>query len=301
MNDLAVSGVLDTFVLDFANTAEEIKKAFSDFYEETFANPTDPNVLYTMEHDLMAAHVLSVEEMDAAVAALLSEDKSRQPEIYGNLDPAVGRFAALEDETQESFRTTLRHFCRAYAFVAQVTPFTDADLERLFLHGRLLLLELPPGDTDPMPQLSKSVQLTHLRIAVTSDASIALTASDEPGTALPGLGKGPQQESVMDKLSALISAMNDKYGADLGDADKVWVEQQWVVVKGDDDMRAVAENNDRSQYRMVLEQKIKDLLVDRHEKNGMLFDLFFANPDFQVSLVNYLIGTYDEFRREVAG
>jgi type I restriction enzyme R subunit len=52
---------------------------------------------------------------------------------------------------------------------------------------------------------------------------------------------------------------------------------------------------------MVLEQKIKDLLVDRHEKNGMLFDLFFANPDFQVSLVNYLIGTYDEFRRELAG
>lgn len=32
---------------------------------------------------------------------------------------------------------------------------------------------------------------------------------------------------------------------------------------------------------MVLEQKIKDLLVDRHEKNGMLFDLFFANPDFR--------------------
>jgi type I restriction enzyme R subunit len=294
-------GKQDTFVLDFANSAEEIKLAFEPFYEEAFATPTEPNVLYTMEHDLLAAHVLSVEEMDATVAALLSEDEARQPEIYGNLDPAVGRFGALDDDAQEKFRTTLRHFCRAYAFIAQVMPFTDADLERLFLYGRLLLLELPPGDSDPMPQLSKSVQLTHLRIAMTSDAAIALTASDEPGVALPGAGKGPQHEPILDKLSALISAMNDKYGADLGEADKVWVEQQWVVVKGDDDMRAVAEHNDRSQYRMVLEQKIKDLLVDRHEKNGMLFDLFFANPDFQVSLVNYLIGTYDEFRRELAG
>jgi len=294
-------GKQDTFVLDFANTAEEIKLAFEPFYEETFATPTEPNVLYAMEHDLMAAHVLSVEEMDAAVAALLSEDPARQPEIYNNLDPAVGRFGALDADAQEKFRTTLRHFCRAYAFIAQVMPFTDADLERLFLYGRLLLLELPPGDTDPMPQLSKSVQLTHLRIAMTSDAAIALMASDEPGLALPGAGKGPQQEPILDKLSALISAMNDKYGADLGEADKVWVEQQWVVVKGDEDMRAVAEHNDRSQYRMVLEQKIKDLLVDRHEKNGMLFDLFFANPDFQISLVNYLIGTYDEFRRELAG
>ena len=92
--------------------------------------------------------------------------------------------------------------------------------------------------------------------------------------------------------------MNDKYGSGLGEADKVWVNQQWVVVKEDDEMRDVALNNDRSQFEMVLEQKIKDLLIDRHDKNGVLFDLFFANPDFQVTLVRHLAGTYDEFRKE---
>ena len=45
---------------------------------------------------------------------------------------------------------------------------------------------------------------------------------------------------------------------------------------------------------------MKDLLIDRHDKNGVLFDLFFSNPDFQVSLVHYLAGTYDEFRHEHA-
>ncbi len=110
-------GKQDTFVLDFANTAEEIKAAFEPFYEESFATPTEPNVLYTMEHDLLAAGVLSVEELDATVA-LLSEDPARQPEDFGNLDPAVGRFVGLDADAQESFRTGLRHFCRAYAFVA---------------------------------------------------------------------------------------------------------------------------------------------------------------------------------------
>ena len=291
-------GKADTFVLDFANTAEEIRAAFEPFYEESFATPTEPNVLYRMEHDLMAAAVLSLVEMDAAVSALLSGDPALQSVIYGNLDPAVGRFAALDDDAQEEFRGTLEHFCRAYAFVAQVMPWADTDLERLFLYGRLLLLELPTGDNDPMPQLSRSVQLTHLRIAVTSDEAITLTAADEPGAALPGEGKGRTAEPVIDKLSALISAMNDKYGADLGEADKVWVDQQWVVVKEDGEMRDVALNNDRSQFEMVLEQKVKDLLVDRHDKNGVLFDLFFANPDFQASLVRYLAGTYDEFRSE---
>ncbi len=55
--------------------------------------------------------------------------------IYGNLGSAVGRFVWLEDEAQDKFRGTLQNFCRAYAFVAQVMPFTDTDLERLFLYG----------------------------------------------------------------------------------------------------------------------------------------------------------------------
>jgi len=294
-------GKEDTFVLDFANTAEEIKEAFEPFYEESFATPTEPNVLYTMEHDLMAAGVLSMPEMEAAVAALLSEDPAEQSVLYANLLPAVGRFTSLDEEAQESFRGTFQGFCRAYAFIAQVMPFTDTDLERLFLYGRLLLLELPARDNDPMPQLSKSVQLTHLRIAVTSDAAIVPGGSDEPGRALPGEGKGALTDPILDRLSALIAAMNEKYGAELGEADRIWVDQQWTVVKEDPQMRAVAENNDRSQFEMVLEQKIKELLLDRHEKNGVLFDMFFTNPSFQVSLLNYLAGTYDEFRREVAG
>lgn len=290
-----------TFVLDFANTAEEIRDAFEPFYEQSLATPTEPNVLYAMEHDLMAAGVLATPEMQAAVAALLSGDPAQQSVLYANLAPAAGRFVSLEEEARESFRGTLQGFCRAYAFVAQVMPFVDTDLERLFLYGRLLLLELPGRDDDPMPQLSKTVQLTHLRIAVTSEAAIELSGSDEPGVALPGEGKGALTEPVLDKLSALIAAMNDKYGAELGDADKVWVDQQWTVVMGDGQMEEVAQHNDRSQYELVLQDKVKELLLDRHEKNGVLFDMFFSNPDFQVSLLNYLAGTYDEFRRSDAG
>jgi len=290
-------GKEDTFVLDLANTIEEIQDAFEPFYEESFATPTEPNVLYALEHDLMAAGVLSMPEMEAAVAALLSEDPVQQSVLYANLTPAVGRFTLLDEEVQETFRSTLQSFCRGYAFMAQVMPFTDTDLERLFLYGRLLLLDLPARENDPMPQLSKSVQMTHLRIAVTAETAIELTGSDDPGIALPGEGRGAVTEPVLDKLSALIAAMNDRYGADLGDADRVWVDQQWTVVMGDAEMEAVAQHNDRSQYQMVLEQKVKDLLLDRHEKNGVLFDLFFANPDFQSSLLSYLSGTYDEFRR----
>jgi type I restriction enzyme R subunit len=235
-------GKEDTFVLDFANTAEEIQAAFEPFY--------------------------------------------------------VGRFIALEEEPAEEFRATLQRFTRAYAFIAQIMPFTDTDLERLFLYGRMLLSELPARENDPMPQLSKSVQLTHLRIAATSEGAITLEGSADPGTALPGEGKGPITEPELDKLSALIVAMNERYGAELTEADKIWVDQQWTVVKEDAEMRAVAEHNDRSQFEMVLEKRVENMLLDRHGKNEVLFDMFFANPEFRQYLVDYLAGTYDEFRKE---
>ena len=133
-------------------------------------------------------------------------------------------------------------------------------------------------------------------IVVAVTVAVALGRSDEPGTALPGEGKGSAQEPVMDKLSALIAVMNEKYGADLGESDKVWVDQQWSVVMEDEEMDAVALHNDRSQYELVLREKIKDFLLERHDKNGELFSQFFANPDFQQMLLGYLAGTYDEFR-----
>jgi type I restriction enzyme R subunit len=54
--------------------------------------PDRPQHPYTMSRPRCAAGVLSAEEMDAAVAALLSEDPARQGVIYANLGPAVGRF-----------------------------------------------------------------------------------------------------------------------------------------------------------------------------------------------------------------
>jgi type I restriction enzyme R subunit len=39
-------GKTDTFVLDFANSAEEIREAFAPYFTQTSATPTDPNVLY---------------------------------------------------------------------------------------------------------------------------------------------------------------------------------------------------------------------------------------------------------------
>ncbi|MDU5026316.1 MAG: DEAD/DEAH box helicase family protein, partial [Cutibacterium avidum] len=287
----------DTFVLDFANTAEEIQQAFQPFYQASLATPTDPNVLYNMSNDLWSAQVLSEPEMDASVTALLSDAPDRQGEVYANLHPAVGRWTALDEEQQEAFRATLDQFCRAYAFLAQVMQYIDPSLEKLYLYGKVLLTQLPARDGDPMPQISKQVQLTHLRMAVTDQTAIDLEADDDiPGTALPGGGLGKQNEPETDKLSALIAVMNEKFGSELTDADKLTFEQTRRDVIQRDDMRMVAENNDRDQYRLALEEMADEIIVDRTNRNGRLVDAYFSRPEVRTSFVDYLMVTYDEFR-----
>jgi len=295
-------GKSDTFVLDFANQAEDIQTAFEPFFEETTATPTDPNLLYNLETTIKQAAVIHPDELAAAVQALLAGGSPNQKTIYANLTPAVTRFTDLDEDDQTVFRDAVNHYIRAYSFLAQVMPWTDRDLESLYLYGRALLSLLPKAPDDPLPQISDAVLLTHLRTeARGQEENLSLaTGSTEPGTALPGGGTGKEYESPLEKLSQLILDMNERFGMNLTDADKVWFEQQLQAIKEDERLRVVALDNDRDQYRVVLDKFAEDAIVDRHEANGELFGAFFAKPEFRQALLDYLAGSYDQIRAEEA-
>lgn len=293
-------GKADTFVLDFANSAKEIQDAFEPFFEQTSAAPTDPNLLYALTHTIEGGHVIHPDEQAAAVQALLAGGSPNQKVIYANITPAVERFIALDDDAQEVFRDALKAFVRAYSFLAQVMPWTDRDLESLYLYGRALLPLLPTAPGEALPQISESVLLTHLRTeAQGEEENLALTTgTEEPGVALPGGGTGKAYESPMSKLSTLIDTLNQRYGMNLGEADVVWVNQMNVVVSTDPRMKVVALNNDRENFTVELAKFVDDAIVDRHEANGQLFNAFFEKPGFRDAVIKYLSATYDEIRQE---
>ena len=58
-------GKVDTFVLDFVNSAEDIRKAFEPYYEETvLEEETDPNVIYDLKNTLDEFRVYQQLEID---------------------------------------------------------------------------------------------------------------------------------------------------------------------------------------------------------------------------------------------
>jgi type I restriction enzyme R subunit len=284
-------GKEDTFVLDFANTAEEIQEAFRPYFTQTTATPTDPNVLYNLKTRIDAAEVLHPDEVAAGVEAILAGAKDGSAKLNAALDPAVERYGALDEEEQDELRDALGAFVRAYAFLGQVVPFRDPELERLHCYGKYLLTKLTTPDTGGAVDLSGAVVLTHLRTALVAEQQDLSLAPDpaEPLPGLPGEGRGAQHEEPKSLLSELIEALNQRFGLDLSEADRIWFEQQQAELGSDDDVRAVALHNDADQFAVYLKPRIEQAIVDRHQANGELFEAYFGSDERRELVDDFLI------------
>ncbi|MEU2169565.1 type I restriction endonuclease subunit R [Micromonospora chersina] len=285
----------DVFVLDFVNEAGDIAEQFKPYFETAATTPTDPNLLYTAQNALTGYPVLVDSEMQAYAEALLAAEQKATSDtalqrahasLYRFTEPAVQRFKALADDDQEAadgFRSALRDYTRMYAFLSQIVPYQDADLERLYLYGRALLNRLPRRQ-DPSVDIGE-VQLTHLRVAKTGEHDASLSPEGEQ--MLPGFvggGAGRQHDPEKVALSELIDVFNDKFGIGLGEADKVWVEQQIVALAEDGTLEAAAMVNDESNFGVVCDKRIEDVILSRHDDNGKLMQRYLDDESLRSQL-----------------
>ncbi len=62
------------------------------------------------------------------------------------LQPAVDRFKAIADEEKRrEFREKLNGYVRVYAFMSQIIPYADPEMEMLYSYGRFLVPHLADG------------------------------------------------------------------------------------------------------------------------------------------------------------
>lgn len=295
-------GKIDTFVLDFVNKAEDIQQAFAPYFERTWAQPTDPNILSNLKTRLLDAGIIDTDEMTEVVRALLANESTTNEILYAQTDLAVGRFLALDDEEdRDDFRSALRDYVRLYAFLAHVVPFNSTDMERLYLYGKILQTRLPRTEDDETPDLSDAAVLTHLRLEMGEVLDASLTAvSDEDSetTGHTGEGRGKQHEQPTEKLSSIIELLNERFGLNLTEADQLFFEQIETEVASNERAQAVAKNNDVDQFMTVFDDLLESVIIDRHTANDSLLTAFLDKPDFREALTT-MIGT--EFYKSIRG
>jgi len=290
-------GKEDTFVLDFANNAEDIQEAFKPYFEETTSVPTDPNIIYNLQQKIMSAGILHKDEIRLAVDGILKATKAGSSSLKANTDTAVERWNLVDDESKTNFKTLCRNFIAAYSFLAQIVPFKDEQLEELYYYVKILdrrLLLSGGGTVD----IDDSVILTHLRTQIEAqnlDISL-IHGSEDPMDPAITESTGSKKKDDTELLSRLIADLNERFGLNLTDADRIWFEQQQQHYANDPVLKEVAVANDYDNFELYFEPLVAGGLIERHEANEDLFKAFFNQPDFQRMMTRALsMSLYNHF------
>jgi type I restriction enzyme, R subunit len=216
-------------------------------------------------------------------------DEKRSAESYAALQPAKGRFEQMDDEHRLEFRDALTRFVRTYSFVSQIAAFTDPSLERDYVYCRALALYLRDTGTVERLDLGTEVELTHLRHQMTFTGTLSLTAEIGEVRSFFGEGKGAQQELDMEHLSSIVDVLNDRFGTDLTDVDKLLLDQfeeSWVA---DGELSDQAKNNTLDNFRLVFDRKFLQTIVTRVDANDEIYKKILDDEDFRATLGEFYL------------
>ena len=285
-------GKKGTVVLDFANEAEEIKKAFEPYYETTLlSEETDPNLLYEVQGRLSDFGVFTTNDVDA-FARVYFGAKTTQDRLYAALDPARKRFVELSSDERGDFRGQLTDYVRLYSFLSQVLRFADLDLEKLYVFARHLRRLLPAGLEKLPYEVQQNIDMESFRIQRTSRGSVGLERQSwplEPAGSKPRGGSvGPEQEA----LSRIIEDLNERFGLNLGSEHRVTIEHLRSALDRDTGLEASARVNNRENVRLTFDQKVDDKIQEIVETNFDLYKRITDDVDFGQAIKNFLFDDY---------
>ena len=280
------AGKAAPFVLDFVNDPEDIREAFAPYYDQTeLLAASDPHQLEALKHELEGMQVYHQGEVEA-FARIFYLPAGRQPpdahaRLEGFLQPAADRFRALEPDDREAFADRLDAFVKLYAFLSQIIPYTDNDLERLASFGRALLPHLRADRDDEVVRLGDDVELEYYRLQRVSSVAIRVAEDEAVYVATPtAVGTGdPEEERA--PLSEIIDRLNERFGTEFTDEDRLFFEQVKERAVRDERVRRTAQANPLDKFRLGIRDKLGKLMIERMGENDTLVTRYMNDPEFQ--------------------
>lgn len=287
-----------TYVLDFANDAEEVLEAFKAYYTTAeLATTTDPNLVLNLRAKLDGAGHYDDFEVDRVVAVDIDHyvfGKTKQSALAAALEPVADRLMKRYRAAKESlliakeqndatamsaakdqmealslFKADMGAYVRLYTFLSQIFDYGNTGIEKRAIFFRRLLPLLDFGREREGVDLSKVV-LTHHHLKNGGQQDLSLNKGEAPK--LPPLGdagSGAVHERERAYLREIIEKVNDLFDGDLSENDKlVYVNN---VIKG----------------KLLESATLQQQAVTNSKEQ-------FANsPDLKTELMNAIMGALD--------
>lgn len=286
-------GKEDTFVIDFANERQTILDSFQPYFETTKLNEsTNPNQLYDFKILLDASQIYFQSEVDAFAKVFYREgnqDTKAQSKLYSYIDPSIDRYKGKSEDEQDIFKKKLIAYLRLYGFLSQIIPFQDIDLEKLYSFGRYLIQKIPRTNYIEKLQLDDEVALQFYRLKKLEEGDLVLQIQGEASLDGKKESISGKENEEKARLSDIIQILNEKFGTDFNDTDKLFFNQMEEELYQDEQLKSRAQNNPVENFRYAFDEVFVNKLIDRMENNQEIFDKIMSSPDFKKEVEDWML------------
>ncbi len=281
----------DVTILDFANDADAIERAFADYYRTTvLAEETDPNKLHDLANELRAFGVFTPDHVDAFVEKYLAGVERDQ------LDPLLDACAAeyiehLDEDDQVAFKGSAKAFLRIYGFLSAILPYSNVEWEKLSIFLDFLVPKLPaPKEDDLSAGILETIDMDSYRVEKRTAMAIALADEDAELGPVPAAGGGVKPDPDLERLSLILASFNDQFGnIEWDDADRVRkriTEEIPARVAEDVAYQNAQKNNDPVNARIELDKALGRVVLSMMRDETQLFKQFSDNDSFRAWLAD---------------
>ena len=288
------------FVLDFANEEDDIYKAFKPYYETTpVGENADPHRLSELQHRVLEWAIFTPADV-AAFAEVWYRAKrhhsvSDHRVMNAVLDAVVQRFHDRVEEKREEFRGQLKAYRNLYAFLSQIIPYQDSDLERLYAFVRNLLSKLPPPGDGQSFVLDDEVALRFFRLQQITEGSINLSDGEaDPLKGPTDIGTAQVKDEDV-TLSSLIDRLNERFGTNFTNADQLFFDQIRASAENNENITEAARANSLKDFASYLDRMLDELFIARMEGNEEIFAKVMTDTEFRSAAHEHL--AHEIFRR----
>lgn len=293
----------DTYVLDFYNKPDDIKKSFEPFYKGTeLINPVDVNYVYTFRKDIQMYQLWT--EGDEQRFFDLLQNINKQKDRLGALSNAfkntLNRYEELDEEKRFEVRSKIKNFVRFYSYMAQIARTYDKELYKAYVYADYLYRLLPKNARERI-DLNRQIMLVNSKISEGETVSIRLGDDQKPIKGEnPKAGK-PKNDNE-DLLSRIIDKVNIMYQGQFSEADRVIVESIYdkMVSTAKKKLTKQANNTDEKQFEesifpQIFDEVARGCYVEQMDSFAKLFE----NSDFYRNVMTQMARVmYDNYKKK---
>ena len=285
---------VDTYVLDFVNDPEDIKKSFEPFYTGTeLIKPMDLNSVFTLRDNIRELNYWNDKDeqrVEDIVKTVKKDDPTRLGKLSNAFKGVVDRINQLNEETFYTVRGLIKQFVRFYNYLAQVERTYNRDLYRTYIFCDLLL-KLIKTKPHERPDLNKQLMLVNSRIEAGETQSIHLDKnSGGLSTPKPGASSGPDDKR--DLLSNIIDKVNMMFRGNFTKEDRVLVESIYDKLNQPKVRRKLtkqAKNNDPKQFaESIFPEVFAEAAQECYGDQMEAFRRLFQNHDLYNSIMSQM-------------